>query len=471
MEGKAKMTGIKWLILGILMVGIGHMTPPEGLTADAMVLLGIYIASIVGLIIRPAGESSVLIVVAGLGSLMTKPANVLNGFATTTVWLVFIAFLISMAFVKTGIGTRISYWLIGKFGGTTLGLSYVMAIVDLIISPATPSNTARSGGIVWPVFRSIATTLGSEPGETRRKIGSLFTILQALVSFTTAGIFITACSPNLVTVDFARKILGADVTWASWALAMSVPGLLVLFTIPIMLYKLYPPELKKIPNAREISEKGLAELGPMKRTEKILVVLFVLAIAGWAMGDILKLNATCVALAFLALALLLDLFTIQDVLENKSAWNTLIWFGFIVGLSASLAKANFFVWLAKWVQSYLALESMGMLTVLGIIIGVCIVTRYLFASMGAFVTAFVPVAFTLGMVANIPAEVLTYMVAACTAYGCGLTHYGGALGPVLYGTGYVTQQEWWKLGGIYALWNVVVYFTVGLGFWKVLGLW
>lgn len=105
---------IKWAVLAVVVFAISKIPAPTGLKQDTVVILGIYIASIVGLIIRPAGESVVLIVVAGLGSLFTKPANVLNGFSTTTVWLVFIAFLISMAFVKTGIGTRISYYLLNN---------------------------------------------------------------------------------------------------------------------------------------------------------------------------------------------------------------------------------------------------------------------------------------------------------------------------------------------------------------------
>lgn len=464
-------TIVKWLILAVLGIFIATLPAPEGLTKETMQVLAVYIVSIVGIIIRPAGESEVLIIVAGLGSLLVKPGPVLSGFATTTVWLVFIAFLISMAFVQTGIGTRISYYLIRAFGNTTLGLGYVMAIVDLLISPATPSNTARSGGIVYPVFRSISSTLHSEPGETGRKIGAYFTMLQGLVSFTTAGLFITACAPNLVTVDFAKKILGVDITWGTWAIAMAVPGLIILALTPLFVYKIYPPELKHIPDAKKIAEAGLQELGPMSIKEKVLLVLFVLAIAGWAFGSILKLDATSVALAFLALSLLFKLFTIKDLLNNTSAWNTFIWFGFIVGLSGALAKMKFFVWLAKWIQSVLSFDSMGVVTIIGILVAVCIVTRYLFASMGAFVTAFVPVAFTIGLAANVSPTILVFMIAACTAYGCGLTHYGGALGPFLYGTGFVKQSTWWKIGFMHVMLNVIVYFTIGLAYWKMIGLW
>lgn len=462
---------VKWIFLAIVGVIVSSISPPEGLTRTSIHILAIYLMAILGIIIRPAGESEVLIIIAGLGSLVVGPVPVLNGFATTTVWLVFVAFLIGMAFIKTGIGERISYQLIKFFGKSSLGLGYVMAIVDLVISPATPSNTARSGGIVFPIFKSIASTLESEPGDSRRKIGSYFTLLQGLVSFTTAGIFITACAPNLITANFAEKIMGVNITWAGWALAMLIPGLIVLFLVPVILYKIYPPELKYIPNAKSIANEGLRELGPMKKTEKILLILFILSVSGWAFGDILKINATAVALAFFALALLFRLFSIKDVLSNNGAWNTLIWYGFICGLSSALAKEKFFIWLAKYIQSALDLESMGILAVIFIIITVCILIRYLFASMGAFVTAFVPVAFTVGYVANIPSMILTYMVAACTAYGCALTQYGGALGPILYGTGYVTQNEWWRIGFIYAVINIIIYFTVGLLWWQVIGLW
>ncbi|KAF1682063.1 transporter [Veillonella sp. R32] len=292
---------IKWLLLLVILGIISLIPAPEGLTQTSMYILAIYITSIAGIIIRPAEESEVLIVVAGIGSLIVGPSPVLNGFATTTVWLVFIAFLIGMAFVKTGIGKRISNILIGKFGKTTLGLGYIMAIVDLIISPATPSNTARSGGIIYPIFRSISSTLNSEPENDSKKIGSYFTMLQALVSFTTAGIFITACAPNLITVDFAQKILNIEITWSLWAIAMFIPGILILILTPLLLYKIYPPELKYIPNYKKIAKDGLLELGPLKQTEKILIFLFILAIIGWALGSTLKINATAVALAFLPL--------------------------------------------------------------------------------------------------------------------------------------------------------------------------
>ena len=72
--------------------------------------------------------------------------------------------------VKTGLGRRIAYLLIKSLGHTTLRLGYVTALLDLIISPVTPSNTARCGGIVFPIMNSVAKALGSEPGESAKKL-------------------------------------------------------------------------------------------------------------------------------------------------------------------------------------------------------------------------------------------------------------------------------------------------------------
>lgn len=109
--------------------------------------------------------------------------------------------------------------------------------------------------------------------------------------------------------------------------------------------------------------------------------------------------------------------------------------------------------------------------VMGILLVISILVRYVFASMGAYVGAFIPVLFTLGLVAQVPPLPLVFLLGASSAYGCLLTHYGGAVGPVLFGTGYVPQKTWWKIGAVLVAFNFVLYMTVGLGYWKVLGLW
>jgi di/tricarboxylate transporter len=126
-----------------------------------------------------------------------------------------------------------------------------------------------------------------------------------------------------------------------WAKAAIVPGLVTLFLIPWVVYKIYPPEMKNIDN-KALAEEGLAKLGPMSAREKILSVIFVLAVLGWALGAYLKIDATSVAIGFVAACLLTGVITWENLLASKSAWGTFIWYGGIIGLADTLAKAKFF---------------------------------------------------------------------------------------------------------------------------------
>ncbi|MCV5263949.1 anion permease, partial [Escherichia coli] len=80
-------------------------------------------------------------------------------------WLIVAAFLYAKGFIKTGLGRRIAYLLIRGFGGSSLRLGYTLALSDMIIAPATPSNTARAGGILFPIVRSVSNSFGSEPDQ------------------------------------------------------------------------------------------------------------------------------------------------------------------------------------------------------------------------------------------------------------------------------------------------------------------
>ena len=465
------MAWLRWLVLFLVPAGILMSPVPAGLTPAAWKIFAVYCAAIIGLVVQPAGVAVTMLTVIAFGSFVVPIGQLLSGYSNGTVWLVFSAFLITQAFVDTGLGKRVAYWMIGLFGKSALGLVYGQMITDLILSPATPSNTARSGGIVYPIFRNVAMTLGSEPGETGRKIGSYITIAGYTISLSTSAVFLTACAPNIMTAGFAKDILKVDISWAQWFMYMSVPALLVCFVAPLILYKLYPPEIKDIPNHKELSQAGLKEMGPMSGKEKILLALFVLAVIGWATSSITNVGATAIALLFFATASIFSLIDWKNVLNNNGAWNTLIWYGAVMGLSGILAKAKFFTWLAKVFGESFSFAGLNPIVVLGALLIVSVLVRYVFASMGAYVAAFVPVLFTVGLLAKAPALPLALLIAASSAFGCLLTHYGGAVGPVMFGTGYVPQKTWWTLGAIMNGFNVIVYMTVGLAFWKMLGLW
>ena len=470
-QGELKGKLIRAAVTILVPVAILLTPVPAGLPVLAWKLFAIYIGAILGMMLRPAPEPVVLLVAISVSGIWLKNTGAaLAGFANPTAWLVFSAFMVGQAFIDTGLGRRIAFLLIGKLGRTTLGLGYVAAFTDLIISPATPSNTARTGGLVYPIFRSLAVTLGSEPGPTSRRIGGYLSLLLYQISITTAHVFLTASATNLLVTSFAKSILKVEVTWAQWAQAIAPVAILVLLLLPLIVYKLYPPEIKQIDN-RTISARGLAEMGSITRREKTLAWLFALALLGWATGSVTKIDGTAIAIGFVGACLITGVVNWNSLVSAKGAWSILIWYGGIIGMADALAKAGFFTWLTKLISTNFNFSGINAFTMLLLLTVLSCGVRYFFASLAPFCTTFIPVLFTIGLVANVPKWPLIFLMGAASEFGCLLTHYSNAVAPVLFSPGYVDQATWWKVGHIVAFVSAVIYMTVGLGYWKLLGLW
>ena len=276
------------MIRALAVIGLGlviWLAPvPEGVTVQAWHLLAIFAATILGFILQPVPMGSMALMGITFPMLIgvLTPADALSGFSNPTIWLIVSAFLFAKGFVKTGLGRRVAYLIMRAIGDSTLKLGYVMTISDFILSPATPASAARGGGVIFPIARSLCSAFGSEPGPTARKFGSylIFTAFQANV--VTSCIFMTSAAVGPLIAVFAKNILHIELSWAMWAMAGLVPGGICLALIPLVIYKLYPPEIKYTPEAKQIAAAELAKMGPMSKAEKTMLSVFIMALpTGW----------------------------------------------------------------------------------------------------------------------------------------------------------------------------------------------
>jgi len=442
---------------------------PEGLKPQVWQLFGIYLATIVGLVLKPFPVPiTVLLGVATSSILLSNTKDVLAGYSNTALWLIFAAFALSVAFGKTGLGHRIAYHLVRAFGSTTLRLGYVTAFLDLILSPATPSNTARAAGIVYPINLSIAEAVGSYPGETAKKAGAYLLQNGYFATKVTSFLFATAMAPNYLALDFITKLTGVSLNWAQWAAAMFVPGFIMLMLMPLIGYMYERPSVKDIDN-KKIAADGLAELGPMKASEKGLIVIALLAITGWILPTFgIKIDATAVAIVAMIATFVCGIISWDDLLKTKAAWNTLIWFGGILGLSSALTKGKFFEWLAKFLEAHMnfGLDPFMMLILISII---SVAVRYFFASGTAYISAMLPVFLIVGINAGIDPTLLAFIMIGTNAYGGSVTHYGAAPGPIIFSAGYNNVKDWWTVGLISAVVCLVLNYVIGIPWWKIAG--
>ncbi|SDF36764.1 anion permease [Sporomusa acidovorans] len=462
---------IKFLLCILVGAVIWFLPIPAGIKVPAWHLMAIFVATILAFILQPFSIGIVTFIALTVSALtgVLKPGEALNGFSSGVVWLIVSAFLFSRGFIKSGLGRRIAYVLMKRFGDSSLKLGYTLAISNLIISPAIPSNTARAGGIMFPIVRSLAGVFGSEPGSTARKIGAYLvqTVYQA--DNVACAITMTAMAGNLLMVTFAAKTVNITLTWGMWAAAAIIPGLISIAVIPYFLYKYYPPELKKTPEAKEVAAKELDKMGAMTLQEKILTAVFIGAIIGWGTSQFTGFDATIVAMAAVCIMMLSGIISWDDVITEKGAWDAMIWMGGIFGLADNLAKLGLFSVFAQSVSS--ALTGVSWVAALITVFLIYIYSTYGFASGVAHITSMYPAFLAVAITTGAP----PYLAALLLAFGSGLyqglTHYASGPSAIFFGGGYIDQGTWWRLGFMVLLVNLLIWGTIGPVWWKVMGLW
>ncbi|MDQ0200645.1 anion permease [Neobacillus ginsengisoli] len=453
-------------------IGIWMIGPPAGLKPQAWHLFAIFVATIIGLISKPLPMGSVAIL-SLTSTVITQTLTIeqsLSGFQNSTIWLIVIAFFISRGFIKTGLGSRVAYVFVKKFGKKTLGLSYSLIASDLILSPAMPSNTARAGGILLPIIRSLSESYGSRVGDgTERKIGAFLTKVSFQGDMITSAMFLTAMAANPLAVQITKDLTGKSISWMGWATAAIVPGLISLILIPYIIYKLYPPEIKETPAATEMAAQKLKEMGPLKKEEWYMIGVFLLILSLWIFGTSLNINATTTAFIGLGMLLLTQVLSWSDIKKEEGAWDTLIWFSVLVMMATFLNQLGMIPWFSSTMKG--AVSGMPWVWALVILSIVYFYSHYFFASNTAHVSAMFAAFLTVVIAAGAPPLVAALILAFFSnLFGC-MTHYGCGPAPVFFGSGYVTQNKWWSLGFLISIIHIVVWIGIGGLWWKLLGLW
>ena len=463
--------GMLWRLIVPMAIGsaLWFLPPPEGLPIQAWHMFAIFVATIAGIITAPLPMSAVAIVGATAAALtgVVSFDDVVKSTGTDLVWLVLLAFFISRGVIKTGLGRRIALLFMRMLGKRTIGLGYGLAITELVVAPAMPSITARAGGVMLPITRAIAEILGSKPDEaTRAKIGSYLILCAFHANIVTASMFVTAMAGNPLVVKLAAD-QGVTISWTDWALATLVPGLLCLVLVPIVLLWITRPQVRETPDATALAQRELDAMGPISPNEIKMALIFVGLLLLWVFGEEVGVGASLAAAIGVSLMLLLRVLTWQDALDEKSAWDTMIWIGILIMLAAKLNQYGMVSWFGKEFSTYL--QGMPGLAIYVLVAAIYLYVHYFFASATAHISALFPLSLVLLIGGGVPAFPAAIGLGVLSNLNGCLTQYGIGSGPVMFGAGYVTQSEWWKAGFIMSVIYLVIWTTVGPLWWLALG--
>lgn len=458
----------KWigpLALGIILFLI---PAPSGLSVTAWHYFALFAAVIAALITEPLPGAAIgfigVTVAAAFLWVGKTPGEAtkwaLSGFSNDAVWLIFAANMFALGYEVTGLGRRIALRLVKALGRRTLGLGYAIALSDLCLAPVMPSNTARSGGTVYPIIKNIPPLYGSFPNNSPRKIGGYLMWTGFATTCVTSSMFLTALAPNLLAVEIARKVAHVDISWGMWALGFLPVGILLFATTPLLAYYLYPPEIKRGDEVARWAGDELITMGRITRREVTMGLLALAALVGW-IGSSRWMSPVTVALAVISVMLLARVVTWNDILANKQAWSVLVWFATLVAMAEGLSDVGFLTWFGSRASAYMT--RIPLIPMLITAVAVFFIIHYLFASITAQTTALLPV-FLLAVlsVPGVPAKAITLILVYSLGLMGVLNPYASGPAPIWYSSGYIPNRDFWRLGAIMGALYLVVLLAVGL---------
>jgi DASS family divalent anion:Na+ symporter len=443
-----------------LAIGIWFIPVPAGLTAAAWHLFAVFVAAIAAVLVGafPLLTSTMLAVAAVVLTNTISPAKAFAGFANASVLLVVIAFLVAQAVVKSGLGQRISLFMVSRFGRSSLGLAYSIVLTDAVIAPAFPSNTAR-GGVLFPIVLSVARGSGSLPDdpEGRRLGGYLMYCAMASLAVSSA-LWMTATSANPIGIQVVREF-GIEIGFGKWFVAASVPALTAILALPWIVGRLFPPGVGETPEAPVAARKALAELGRLSRDEWITAVAFVLMVSGWIFADALGLNVTSIAFAGLGLLLLTNVLTVDDIAGQGDTLATFLWLAVLFALSGQLNELGFMSYAGQRLASHMGGLSWPVTYVMLVMLYVAI--HYMFVSQSSQVLALLGVFLDVGVRGGVPAPLMAFALLFASSYFSVITPQGGSQNVIFVGSGYLTQRELYRLGFLMTVFFLAVFLVIG----------
>ena len=477
---------VKWLpfiiIAAISAILWLFVLPPDGISIEGWRTSIIFVATIACIVaeIMPIGAIGLLAITifavlrpSGATSATESIKIALSELNSTLIWLIVIAFMIARGFIKTGLSKRIAYYLLKILGRNTLGLAYGLSVTDIALAPAIPSTTARAGGVIYPIAEALAINFNSNPkDDSRKRIGTFLMLTISHINDITSAMFLTAFTGNLLAAKLVTSSLGITLGWGQWFIAAIAPCLASFIIIPLVIYFLTNPVLKKTPEAPKLATEELKKMGPVTSKEIIMGSTVILLLVFWIFGNKLDIDSTTTAFIGLTLLILTGVLSWDDIKGEKAAWDTLIWFAALLMMAGQVNKLGVTKWLGNTIGNAIEghLGESSWVLVIIILCTVYVYLHYFFASGNAHIAALFPVFLSVAIALGVPQMIAIFALVICTNYFGSITQFANARNPLLFAEGFVPVKTWWKVGFVCSVVNLIIVFTIGLLWWKMIGL-
>ncbi len=442
---------------------------PKGLSAaghGALALFsGIFILYLTEAVALPITSLAIVPLAVLMG--IVTPAKALEGFASTSVYLIVGAFILAAAMVKSKLADRITYIIMDKIGTSATRITIGVMLVNIILAFLVPSSTARTA-IMLPICVSLIKQFGKE-GRSKFAVNLLLTL-----TFTNATIsagIMTATVPNPVTVDFIAKAGAGKISYNEWLIYGFPPALLMTIFTWWIIQRMYKPETAEIPGGKDFVTEKLKELGRITPNEMRALFVFALVVVLWAIGDKSHIDATIACLAGAVILFLPKVGFLTWADANKSiSWQVLFVAGGGISLGSIMMNTGAATWLAKTLFKMFSMEKLPLVLMLVVVMLIIQYLHFVFVGTTAMATAFIPIVLAMAQVAHINPKILALPAGMIIGGYPLLMFYCTIPNILVYGTGELSVEDFPKVGIIVCTVACIVYAVCAMTYWKWIGL-
>ncbi|HLO82200.1 MAG TPA: DASS family sodium-coupled anion symporter [Chitinophagaceae bacterium] len=383
-------------------------------------------------------------------------------YANEVVFLFMGGFMIGLAIEKWSLHKRIALSIVNYTGtsGNRIILGFILAtgLISMWIS-----NTATTM-MMFPIAISVINVIGNGKDGTSMRNFSLCLMLAIAYASNFGGIAtIIGTPPNVAYVSYISKKFNYEISFFDWAVLCLPIALTLMFSLYFVSVKiLFPNKISSSPEMQELIRSELLALGPLSKSEKRVLTVFLFTALMWMTRDlinqlgIVKLDDNMIAIMGALLLFIVPsgvngtkLLDWSDT--SKMAWGILLLFGGGITLATAMEKAGLMDMLGQWIASYSGTDLFVLLVV------VTTVTIFLSEVMSniAQVIVFAPVVTSIAQAAGLNPLVLGIgmtLAASCAS----MMPMGTPPNAIVFASGHVRMKDMMKAGLVMNLISILL---------------
>jgi sodium-dependent dicarboxylate transporter 2/3/5 len=469
---------VVFILLGVALFTVVWLSPswpdavdPAGkhfpLSPQGKLSLGLFLLAATWWVFEvvPIGVTGITIGVVQALFSIREPRVAFTDFMEPSVWFIFGSIVIGMVFSRSGLTKRMAFKMLVLVGEKT-SMIYLGSFLMCAALTHIMAHTAVAAAL-YPLLVTINAMYEEDPDKPTRFGKGLF-MGMAFVAGAGSIITLLGAARGAVAIGFFKELVQREVSFFELTYYMFPVGWLMVFLLWGFFMVYYKPERPRIEGLRERARGLYARLGPMTRTEWLVLLVTFSAIAVMSLRQFVPafapLHKSAVILVTTVLFFVFRVLSVKDL--EQVPWNIILLFGGAMSIGFCLWQTGAANWLAvNWLVMFR--EAHWFVFVMSIAFFVLMMTNFIMNV--AAIAISLPVALVIAPYLGVSPEVILYasLVVAGMPF---LLLVGAAPNAIAYESGQFTSGQFFTTGIPASVLLMVVLGSFVFFIWPLMGM-